>query len=233
MDDLNAQATPQQLAEEAWHTEQRRKQYDIIRVKNPAIVTVKGIQYELDTEDFYVEYDTNQWQKISFNTTVDIPQYIAIRYVEHKKDDIVNKIVKKMHDEFIEMRRLKGMPDYKDKASENAETYETASYPKTNDENVIAELYNQLWIGIVHKIGQDKPPQTINPRSGEVNTTPTSEKVLNNLSTKWVSPSESPIEQYKATPTPPPASHRPPEVPKPSGFATLNQKLTAEDITNE
>lgn len=228
---------PQSALEEAWHQEQRRKSFDIIRVKNITTATLFGITYELPVKDFYIMYDTNQYQKIPAGSTFDLTYSRAKLFVEHKKDEIVNFIVKKMHDEFLEERSRKGMPSYTDKYVENKETYETQSYPKTNDLAVIEELYGQLWVGLVLSAGRDlPPPELLDPRSGEIDMKSNSAKVLEKLATKKVpesqlSPQDSTIRQ-----TPPPIPMMPPPPPAPpaiNAFAQMNDQLSAADVTAE
>ena len=92
MDDLMQEfggQRPKTPIEEAWHKEQERKKYDIIRVSHPLVIHVKKKEYSFPPEDFYQSYDINQFQKIRAGSTIDIPRYIAIRYVSDKKDDIV------------------------------------------------------------------------------------------------------------------------------------------------
>lgn len=224
MDDLDTafgnQAPPRTPVAEAWHQEQGRKQYDIIRVANPTHGTVKGKEYTFPLEDFFVQYDVQQYQKIPANSQRDIPRFRAERYVEHMKDKWVNFVAQKMHDDYLADRDAKGLPRYTDKATENKETYETEPYPKTNDPQLIAEIYNQLWIGLVNKAGSDTPPD-VGPRAGEVDQTPVARKVLDSLSNKIISESDSPqtVSEVVAPPTSP--------------FASMNQKLAAEEVTNE
>lgn len=235
MDDSLNQAfggqRPQAQLEQAWHEEQDRKRFDIIRVKNPATITVKGVEYALPQKDFYQEYETNRHQKIPFNSVIDIPRYIAVRYVEHMKDLIVNLVTQKMHDDYLTERDRKGLPRYTDKATENKETYETDSYPKTNDSTIIAEIYNILWVGLVYEFGRDVPPTNNDPRSGEVDVTPISMKVLDTLNTRRVAEADSPLATFRATPIPPPMTQPVPE--QPSGFSAMNEKLSASDVTVE
>ena len=186
MDDLLGQKA-QTTLEEAWHNEQKRKQYDIIRVASPKSITLKGVTYDLPNEPFLLEYDTNQYQRIEFDSEVDIPYYMARGYVEHKKDDIINFITKKMHDEYLAERDKKGLPRYTDKFTENKETYETQDYPKSNDVAVVTELYDQLWLGMVHEFGKDRPTdQRHNARSGEVDLTPVSMQAINSMGKKRI-----------------------------------------------
>ena|SRR5258708_1095203 len=112
---------PKTLVEEAWHNEMKRKQYDIIRVKNPT------------NSDFYVEYDLNQHQKFPANSTLDVPRYIAERFIVHMKDQIVNDMSQKQHDKQIEERRSKGMPEFTSKYEENIATYNAANYRGTSN----------------------------------------------------------------------------------------------------
>lgn len=214
-----ARKDPKQvLLEEAWHAEQLRKQYDIIRVSNPTAITIKSIVYPLPQVDFYVKYDVGKFQKIPYNSTMDIPRFRAIRYVEHKKDEIVNFIAKKMHDEFIAERDRKGLPRFVDKATENKETYETQSYPKTDDPELINEVFNQLWVGLVNRAASDTPPDQ--PNQGPIDLSTTAQKAIDNLESKVV-----------------PEDQRPPEATQPnfedkpiSPFAQMNQKLTPEEV---
>lgn len=207
--------------EEAWHTEQKRKMYDIIRVKNPT------------NEDFYVEYDTNQHQRIPANSTIDIPHYIAIRYVNHMKDHLIHREAQEMHDTQLAERDKKGLPRYTDKYTENKETYETTPYPKTNDPIKIGEIYDELWVGMVYEFGRDKLPTSQDPRSGEVNITPVEQQALEALSKRRVAPEDGPLAQFQARPSMPPPVNPSPPMPQATGFADLSRKLNPEEITSE
>jgi hypothetical protein len=231
--------TPQPSAvEEQWHFEMRRKSFDIIRLANPSSIRVQGKLHTFGPHDFYVEYDTHQFQKFPPDTYLDVPRHIAVRYVEHKKDEIINAIAKNMHDDYIKDRDVKGLPRYTDKYTENQETYVTQDYPKSNDPVLIAEIYDQLWVGLVLESGRDiPPPDANNPRSGEVDLKPASEKALENMSKKRVSPDSMPnmgVSRTDRPPMPPPvapvAQHEPPTI---SPFAAMNDKLEASEVTSE
>lgn len=237
MDDVNEifGTKPQSAVEEAWHREQNRKQFDIIRVKSPTSVTVKGVSYDLNLmpqamKDHYIMYDIEQYQKVPFGSTIDIPYPRAMLYVKHRKDTIVNYINAKMHDEFIANRRKKGFPDYKDKAEENHETYETQEYPKGNDEELIAELYDQMWMGMTIRAAQDRPPNLDNPRAGEMDMRPNEIRVMESLSRKVVDTSKdpSPFVNPQGTSAPPIPGQQ-----TTNPFAQMNRQLTPEEITNE
>lgn len=212
--------------QEAWHNEQKRKQYDIIRIKNPSTITVKGIDYELPAEDFYIEYDTNQYQRIPANSIRDIPRFRADRYVEHMKDKIINYVNQKLHDDFLAERDRKGLPRFVDKATENRETYETQDYPKTNDPEVIAEIFNQIWLGLVNKAGNDLPPDMAQ-RSPELNVKPISQQILDKLRNKTVAPEDIsyPVqpEEVKRAPAVEPL--------RPTGFSQMSDQLDAADVS--
>lgn len=199
MDDLDFSTAfgapaPKTLVEEAWHTEQRRKQFDIIRVKNPT------------DEDFFVEYDTNQFQKIPANSEKDVPRHIAVRYLTHKTDTIINTMSQDKHDAELAERNKKGQPSFKNKYDENVETYERSDYPKLNDAKLRAEIMDQLWVGVVLESGRDVPPANGNPRSGEVDLTPMDVKIMEGLDRRRV-----PLQSTPAT----------------------NQPLSAEEVTSE
>ena len=218
MDDLNAAfggQAPKTPLEEAWHSAQERKKYDVIRVKNPT------------NEDFYVKYDIGKYQKVPANSTIDIPRYMATRYVEHMKDKIVHDKAQKMHDAQIAEKDKKGLPVYTDKYTENKETYETANYPKTDNPAVIAPIFDELWVGVVHEFGLDQPP-TNQPKPGEVDMATASQKILDGLDKKRVPMNERATEAFQ------PQSYQPPTqpiAPQPSPFANMNNKLSVDEIT--
>ncbi len=225
---INDLGGPRQMSqvEENWHQEQKRKQYDVIRVINPDSVTVQGKVYSFPPEDFFVEYDTNQWQRIPKGTTTDVPHYIALRYVEHKKNDIINKVAQKMHDELLADREKKGLQRYTDKYAENKETYETNPFPKTNDAELTYELYSQLWLGLVYEFGKDKPPMNANPRSGEVNLASAAQQAIDRLNSRRVDPTSNQSVVSQNLP------RTQPVIPtQPSGYTDLNRKLTPEEIS--
>lgn len=208
---------PKTPIEEAWHKEQERKKYDIIRVKNPT------------NDDFYVMYDVNQHQKVPANSVIDVPRYIATRYVQHMKDKIVHERAQKMHDAFIAERTKKGLPAYTDKAVENNETYLRQDFPKTNDPKIIEELANELWVGIVHEFGRDVPPPMANESSGQINLTAPEMQALEKLEHKRVTDTPMEVRSQAYVPEPSTASIPTP----PSGFATMSQKLSASEVTQE
>ncbi len=212
MDDNTFDPKPNQSLEdqygERWHQEQRRQQFDIIRVKNPTTVVVKRITYELPSEDFYVKYDTNQFQRIPANSFMDIPRNRADRYVEHMKDKIVNYVNKKLHDDYIAERDKKGLPRFTDKATENKETYETQDYPKSNDAEVIDEIFPQLWFGVVNLAGRDVPPDA--QAKPEDNLKTGTQRALDKLKNLRVNEDIKPTEP---------------------DFAQLNDQLSATEVT--
>ena len=222
MDDIFQEmggARPKTPIEEAWHQEQERKKYDIIRVKNPT------------SQDFYVKYDTNRFQKIAANSTVDVPRYIAVRYITHQKDAIIHAMAQQKHDEYMKERDEKGLPRYKSKYEENEETYNSSEYPKSNDPKLMEQIISDLWVGLVYEFGRDIPPQTMDPRAGEVNLTPADVQIMEKLDKKRVDPEDQPVTTYTSAPIPssPIASAPLPE----SGFSKLSQALSPDDITNE
>lgn len=222
MDDFDTSLSgtrPKTNLEEAWHNSQKRKQYDTIRVKNPT------------DEDFYVMYDTNQYQRVPKQATIDVPFHIAVRYVQHMKDKIINDRAKKMHDDFLLERQKKGLPMYTDKAVENNETYMLSTFPKTNDPKLIKEIYSDLWVGTVAFYGRDLPPEQVDTRSGEVDLTPVDTKVLDSLRDRRVDMGNTPHTAPEVNPPPYITNtYVPPQVSSP--FADMNDKLDASEITN-
>ncbi len=209
---------PRTLVEEAYHREQERKKYDIIRIKNPT------------NKDFWVKYDINQYQRVPANSEIDVPRYIATRYLTHMKDKLIHDKAQQMHDAQLADRDKKGLPRYADKYTENKETYETNPYPKSDDPTLIAQHFSDLWLGTVYEFGKDKMPENQDPRAGEVDITPVEQKVIDSLRNKRVAPDASPMGQFQPRPSAPPIPTQPP-INQPTGFADLSQKLDPSEVT--
>ncbi len=228
--------TPKEIQ---WHQEMKRQEYDVVRIKNPRIVTVQGKLYDLPafktisfTPDVWIMYDVGQYQKVPYGAVIDVPRARARLFATHRKDEIVNFVTQKMHDEFIDQRRLKGFPEYTDKAIENKETYESAAYPKTNDPQIISEIFDQLILGITVRATQDTPPPEIDPHSGEVDLKPADAKGFDQIASRMVDNNETPTMQAPAPQyTPHETVQTRPVVTSP--FSALNQKLDVNDVTNE
>ena len=165
---------PRSQGEEMFHRELERRSLDIIRVKNP------------DTFDFFVEWDKRYW-RVPANETADLQRYLAVKYCRDKFVDIVNRLAKKMHDDTLKDREKKGLPVYRDKYTENWETYMTGSFPTTSDDALRAKVYQELWLGLVVEFGKDNPPPIqYNPKEGETDLTPIEQKILMTLESKKV-----------------------------------------------
>lgn len=220
MDDIFGQR-PKTPFEEAWHAEQERKKYDIIRVKNPT------------NQDSYVKYDINRFQKIPANSTMDVPRYIAIRYVIHMKDTIIHAMSQKKHDDTMAERRVKGFPEYKTKWEENQETYMSDSYPKTNNEALMSQVMGELWVGLVYEFGRDVPPAG-DPRAGEVDLTPVATKIMDSFDKRRVEPDENSASVLRQDFIPRPIVNTPPPPPPAPvlDFGNLKDSLVSE-VTNE
>ncbi len=219
MDDLARELTGAHIktpTEEAWHREQNRRKYDIIRVKNPT------------PSDFYVEYDTNQHQRFPANSTVDVPRYIAERYITHMKDHIIHTMAQEKHDKEMLERRKKGLPEFQSKYDEQHMTYEAANYPKTNDIALITPIIEELWVGLVYEFGKDRLPQEVDPRSGEVSLEPLEKQLIDKMRNKRVDAGN-----IEATPTSfvPMATPTNVVAPAPTvDFSSLNEKLDAREV---
>lgn len=204
--------------EEAWHNEQRRKQFDVIRVANPT------------NKPFYFEYDTNQFKRVEANSTLDIPRYMAVRYVKHMKDKIINDMIQEKHDKEIEERKAKGFPGFKSKWEENEETYSNSSYPKTDDPELMTQVMDNLWVGIVYEFRQDQLPEELDPRRGEVDMKPSEVKIMDNLNSKRVAPTQQSVTHQQA-PSFVPQSMPQPQQPYQSGFSRMNESLSSDEVT--
>jgi hypothetical protein len=149
MDDNNPLGVTQISDKEyAWHQEQARRAFDIIRVKNPT------------NEDYVIEWGRPAtFHRVPANSTADLFRYLAVYYVRHMKDKIINEANQKRHDQYMAERRAKGYPQYKSKYEENEETYLTPEYTSTGSVAAALPLYSQLWVGLVSEYGKDQVPQ--------------------------------------------------------------------------
>lgn len=224
MDDLAqplGTQTPNQATQEAWHREQERRSFDIIRVKNP------------QSKDYFVEWD-HRFHKVPAQSTADVPRFVATKYCRDMKDKIIHEMGQKMHDEQIVDRAKKGLAAFNNKYEENYATYMTDSYPKTNDWNLVAKIYADLWVGLVMEWGKDVPVD-VNPKSGEVDSVPAEIKLLQSLDNKKVTDSlpvtgESDIFQTAPIPQQPTA----PVVPEtPFSFGDLKEQVSKKDLEKE
>jgi len=195
---------PRTPGDEAWHREMARRSLDIVRVKNP------------DKEDFFVEWD-HRFHRVPGLGTADLPRYIATTYCRDKATDIINKMAQKLHDDFIEARRKKGLPEYTDKNVENNETYMTQTFPKGNDRELLTKIYGQLWVGIVSEFGKDQPVMNSNPRAGEVDLTPLEQKILMDLENRRVDMADEPQAEVKEEPI----------------FGTFNKEEILEEVVKK
>ena len=229
MDDVLAQPlgvqSPQQAQQEQWHREQERRSFDVIRVKNPT------------SKDYFVEWD-HRYHKVPAESTADVPRFVATKYCRDMKDKIIHEMGQRMHDEHIAYRVKNGQPAYNNKYEENYATYMTEPYPKTNDWELAAKIYADLWVGLVMEWGKDVPTN-VNPRAGEVDSVPAEVKLLQSLETKKVSNSlpvqESPAEMFTNIP-PQPATpqYAPPVTPEaPFSFGSMKEELEKEVTLEE
>lgn len=213
--------TPQ---EQEWHREMERRSYDIIRVKNP------------DNFDFFVEWDRRH-QRVPALGTADMARFWAVKYCRDKTVDIINRMNDKLHKEDLEERARKGLPSYKDKYEENAETYSTQRYPKTNDRELLTKIYSQLWVGLVYEYGKDMPPMAAqDPRAGEVDLTPLEQKILMELEGRRVDLSKEEKPAVRPTFVEPEVKEimiKMPEEVKTESKEEILQEVTAEEENGE
>lgn len=204
MDDIFGQK-PKSPREEAWHQQQRQQTYDIVRIKNPT------------NKDFYIRYDTNQYQKVPANSTLDVPRYKARWYIKHMKDEIINTMIQEKHDAEIADRKKKGFPDYKSKWEENQETYVSESYPKTDDPKLMRDIISELWVGLVLENKSDAPP-TGAPTT-QIDLSSSESKILESFENRRIT------DEVRTVVSP--------AVPREdaSPFAQMNDKLDATDVT--
>jgi len=213
MDDPFAAAAPYgaqdpvQAKGEAWHAEQYRRSLDIIRVKNPT------------SKDFFIEWD-HRFHKVPANGTADVYRFLATNYCRSMKDQIINEMNQQMHDEAIVERQKKGLPAFNNKYEENYATYMTDPYPKTNDWNLAAKIYADLWLGLVSEWGKDNPNE-VNPRAGEVDQKPEEIKILESMQTKRVT--SVPMAVQGETQVPEPAF----------SFSSMKQQVNKEELEKE
>ena len=203
---------PKTAGEEAWHREMYRRSFDTIRVRNP------------QDQDYFVEWD-HRYHRVPANGTADVPRFVAVKFCRDMKDKIIHEMGDQMHAEAIEERKKKGLPAFNNKYEENYATYMTDPFPKTNDWNLAAKIYADLWVGLVNEWGKDTPTYT-NPRAGEVDIVAPEQKLLDTLQNKRVEDTKN----VSHPPTEPDFTHIPEN---PFKFSEIKDNLTKDELAKE
>lgn len=165
--DLLATPTPQsqqaKTSEYAWHKEQERMSFDIIRIANPPVFTIKGKNFNYPHGDYYIIWD-NYKHKVPINGTLDIQRYLARKYRKDMAVDLIN-YYGEIEGNKLRERIVKEQPNVAvDKYMENKSVWD--KIPRTDDETLLAEIYPQLWLGEVKLFGLDDLP--VNPAAAAV-----------------------------------------------------------------
>ena len=180
-DDPFATPTPEQnkqaLIGEQWKVEMQRRSQDTIRVANPRIIIIKGQEFEYPHGDYFVQWEQGR-HRVPIDGTLDTVRYIATTYCREMFVNIINYYGEIKGQELLN-RVGKEKPDVLlDKYLENKSVWD--KMPRTDDKALMEEIWQQLWIGVVHKFGLDSPEST-DPRAGEVDFKTSEEKILENL----------------------------------------------------
>ena len=142
---------------ENWQGEEYRKSMDSILVYNPT------------DKDYFVMWDRmnhlvpNKSKDIGFGAgQVELPRYIADKYLKEMKDLLINEEVNNRVKEKIEDRAKKGMPEL----TPYEKNVQVTDYlPKTSDEKKIIEIYGNLFKGVVREFGlYDVPESSTNTK---------------------------------------------------------------------
>lgn len=127
-----------------WHQDQRRRSQDTIRVSNPT------------NADFYVEWE-NLKHRVPTNGTVDFPRYLAQKYVRDMTVQIINQLGEQEGQEMIKKAAKNNPEILHDKYLENKAVWDKV--PRTDNPQLMAKYYDELWVGLVHEFGLDDVPQ--------------------------------------------------------------------------
>lgn len=181
MDDKDLFGTPtsqdQQNARiaDAWHREQARKAHDMIRITNPLRVTVKGQEFDFPADvrkemdpnfapngDFYVLWEGLRY-RVPLNGNLEIDRYIAQKYCRDMCTAVINYYGKKSGEELLKREGNNRPEILTDKYFENEAVWNRV--PRTDDQKLMAEIWPQLWVGLVRENGLDNFDSTTGPET--------------------------------------------------------------------
>lgn len=168
MDDpFNPRSQNQAMANDLWHAEMARKSQDTIRVLNPLSVKVYGKDFNLpaiprkeyspsfaSNGDYFITWEQGRF-RVPFGGTNDIQRYIADKYTREMTTFIINYYGRVTGEKILE-RVGKERPEILlDKYLENNAVWDKV--PRTDDEQLLLEIYPQIQLGLVHRHGMDRP----------------------------------------------------------------------------
>lgn len=176
MDPQNKKAN--QVFEE-YKRELLRSSMDTIRVANPS------------DQDYFVDWDGFK-HKVPAKGEASLPRYIAKKYVQEMKDQIINRSA----DEEIEkikgnlMKQGNADPIY----NANLQLSRAPDRFSTSNEALIAKIYPTLWLGVESKYGLDSVPAEA---TQGYDSRPNEDKVLAGLDKPYVAGDTYPINKAK------------------------------------
>jgi hypothetical protein len=160
-----AKLTPK---EEAWHKEQFRKSHDLVRVYNPT------------DKDFKINWDGNI-HVVPAKSEKTLIYYVAVKYCRDMKDQLINQRNDEALTKEIASRFSKGFPEW---TPYDKQTY-LDKLPKTDNEKLVSDIYNQLWLGVEEEFGLDATDEASEERLATI---PVEEKVLATMNRRYQSP---------------------------------------------
>jgi hypothetical protein len=163
--------------QEAYHRELYRRSLDSIRVFNPT------------DEDFIVVWDKFKHIVPSKNKDMSygkgqkvLPRYIAEKYARSIKDKMIHEMADKKLEQLKESYEKQGSEDPLLKANL---TIERRREYRTDNRELIKEIYAQIWLGVEEEYGLlAEEKKTAN--DGKIDTRPVEEQILSGMDKKYV-----------------------------------------------
>lgn len=182
--DIPQQSQQQELT----HREMYRRSQDDCMVYNPT------------DRKFIIEWEPGlRFEVPDCNTDIgwgrgmrEVKRYLAEWYCRHMKDQLINELGTKKAEELLS-NRPKG-EDFVTKWHENV--WLGTQVPRTDNEQLMSEIYPQLFLGVTREFGADLPQEEVIPVDGKTQAERIMEEVGNRRYTPQVAqekPQEEPV----------------------------------------
>lgn len=176
----------ERIRQENVRREMERTSHDVVLVAHPKTITVKvpsgNMTVALDPKDYSMDWDGYK-HTVKYGERRQLQRYLAVKYTREMKDLIINKMATIKFTELMNARAKKGEVELT--PFERQAIWDRTF--NTEDPSLIAQIYPQLWLGIVEEYGLDAVPDLAN--TGKTDYRSEEQKILDSLAKKRIDPS--------------------------------------------
>jgi hypothetical protein len=144
MNPLDQKAQEREVSMSLIRREMERKSRDTIRIYNP-----------LDKKFSYM-FD-GYWHHVNPKSTEDVPRYLALHFFNKIANRIIGEQMIAKGEELKALREKQFGKSFIDKYEENTEVWDRT--PHLDDPDLLKQVYNRIWIGLVEPYGMDTPDE--------------------------------------------------------------------------